>query len=543
MEVVFGDTLATATTFWGEKCLNCLTPPALQPGTVPVVFKHEHPTLGQGHQQQRQTIIPKQQIFFRYVDDRELQLYRVALGMLGQKLGNTDAFQIARQIMGGDPHSLWNLQNNFPCNGQQRHTAGTNTQGNSVVDLDVKMLALLNLMDLDESPRQPRFNNLRSPSGQTLLHLASSMGLTRLTAGLLARGASPNVHDKNGNTPLHLAALSGHTHVVRHLRLAGANPAVRNLRGFTPADLATSLEAHQAALIPDRHHRSRSVGSSPSIRRGRSSGSLNTFWDSSASTGFLIGSSDDSSDERAVSNAVNDVLEPVYYYPQSRRASSNLGRKASLYFSRSREGSIQPTGVLVPDEPEPQTESSRSFSPYAGLVAWRGQLVAQINQFHQSVNRAFPNLPALALPPMPALPDYQTYPMMRRITALVPHRSTTSWSTAIVRDSWDRLTGNSSPPAYEDLYPDGETDEGYIVKKSSMIQAAADTAADQHFERTDPSPSNSIVEDIGDVRIGWKSIPREQQEQLRMAHARKMKKIRSDGKLFFIWVGNATRLQ
>ena len=154
---------------------------------------------------------------------------------------------------------------------------------------------------------------------------------------------------------------------------------------------------------------------------------------------------------------------------------------------------------------------------------------------------AFPNLPALALPPMPTLPDYQTYPMMRRITSLVPHRPTTSWSTTIMRDGWDRLTGNSSPPPYEELYPDGETDEDYTTKKSSMIQAAADIVADRHFERSDPSPSNFVVQDIGDVRIGRKSIPREQQEQLRMAHARKMKRIRSDRNLFFIWVSDATR--
>jgi len=115
-----------------------------------------------------------------------------------------------------------------------------------------------------------------------------------------------------------------------------------------------------------------------------------------------------------------------------------------------------------------------------------------------------------------------------------------------MRDGWDRLTGNSSPPPYEELYPDGEpdgeTDEDYTTKKSSMIQAAADIVADRHFERSDPSPSNFVVQDIGDVRIGRKSIPREQQEQLRMAHARKMKRIRSDRNLFFIWVSDATRL-
>jgi hypothetical protein len=46
MEVVFGDTLATTTTFWGDKCLNCLTPPALQLTVIHIaeeqlLFGHE----------------------------------------------------------------------------------------------------------------------------------------------------------------------------------------------------------------------------------------------------------------------------------------------------------------------------------------------------------------------------------------------------------------------------------------------------------------------------------------------------------------------
>lgn len=109
MEVVFGDTLATTTTFWGDKCLKCLTPTALQPGLVSVVFKHEHPTFGQV--QQSQPLMPKQQLFFRYVDDRELQMYRLALNILGQKLGSrVDAFQTAKQIMGSGPANFFHMR-------------------------------------------------------------------------------------------------------------------------------------------------------------------------------------------------------------------------------------------------------------------------------------------------------------------------------------------------------------------------------------------------------------------------------------------------
>ncbi|KAL1969347.1 hypothetical protein VTN77DRAFT_9540 [Rasamsonia byssochlamydoides] len=528
MEVVFGDTLATTTTFWGDKCLNCLTPPALQPGLVPVVFKHEHPTFGQ-MQHQSQPIIPKQQHYFRYVDDRELQMYRLALGILGQKLRNpTDAFQTAQRIMGGDPSTLWAVQNDLQGgNGGQRQVPGLNAQGQTS-DLDSKMLTYLEFIDLDESPRAPKYN-MRSSAGQTLLHFASSLGLTRFVAGLLARGANPDVQDNNGHTPMHLAALSGHAHIVHRLRLAGANASARSIRGFTPADLATSLPAHQAALIPAHHYRSRSVGSSPSLRRRpSSSASLSSFWETSSASGSLNYAVDDDSDDSEQSDSEAN----------SRRSSMHQDTTPSLYYTQSREGSVQLESVHTPAEASTEEEDSSSFSPPAALVAWRNHLATQIHQFQQSVGRAFPNLPAL--PPMPALPDYQAYPMMRRISNLVPHRPGSSWSAK--EGWWDLLTGssaaaNSEPPAYEELYPHKETDEDHEVKKASLVAAAADAALDEHFEAKASSSRQTVVqEEIKDIRIGRKSISREQQEQLRQQQARKMKGLGSDRNLYFFWI-------
>lgn len=536
MEVVFGDTLATTTTFWGDKCLNCLTPPALQPGLVPVVFKHEHPTFGQPHQQ-NQPLIPKQQLFFRYVDDRELQMYRLALGILGQKLRSpADAFQTAQQIMGGDP-SIWNLQNDFQgsSGGHQRQVPGLSVQGKTS-DMDSKMLTYLEFLDLDDNPRAPKYN-MRCTTGQTLLHFASSLGLTRFVAGLLARGANPDVQDNNGNTPMHLAALSGHAHIVHRLRLAGANADARSIRDFSPADLATTLDAHQAALIPAQHYRSRSVGSSPSQRRrSHSSASLSSFWETSSSSGSLgyeVDDSDDSEDSEE-----NSEEDGAYYRTSSRRSSVQQDATVSLYYTRSREGTTPVDGVHTPTETA-EVEDTRSFS---ALVAWRNQLATQINQFQQSVGRAFPNLPAL--PPMPALPDYQVHPMMRRITNLVPHRPTTPWTAK--EGWWDLLTGNSSPnntepPAYEELYPHKEeSEEDLDAKKSSLFQAAADAAVDQHFEalesRASSSKPKSVKEEIKDIRIGRKTISLEQQEQLRQQQAQRMKGLGNDRNLYFFWV-------
>lgn len=543
MEVVFGDTLATTTTFWGDKCLNCLTPPALQPGLVSVVFKHEHPTFGQV--QQTQPLMPKQQLFFRYVDDRELQMYRLALNILGQKLGSqADAFQTAQQIMGSDPNAIFNMQKDAQggsSGGNQRQVPGMESQG-KLSDLDSKMLTYLEFIDLDDSPRPPRYNS-RSTTGQGLLHFAASLGLTRFIAGLLARGANPDVQDNSGNTPMHLAALHGHAHIVHRLRLAGASPSARSVRGFTPADLATTLPAHQAALLPSRHYRSRSVGSLTSRRRHSSSASLSSLWEVSSASGSM-GHAVDDSDELVDSEEVDSDEEDA----------------SPVFLSASRRSSMHQDAipsVVDAGEQRAAPDDARGFSPPAAVVAWRDQLAAQINHFQQSVANAFPNIPAL--PPMPALPDYQANQMMRRITNLVPHRPTAGdgW--------WDMFKGTATPsqtqqpPSYDELYPHEQDREAEDMKKSALLRAATEAALDQHFEAQTQSASASAStsaaasastsqrkpadkDDLKDITIGRKVISREQQKHLREHQARRMKGLGSDRNLYFFWVSHSTSL-
>ncbi|KAJ5975909.1 hypothetical protein N7481_009616 [Penicillium waksmanii] len=538
MEVVFGDTLATTTTFWGDKCLNCLTPPALQPGLVSVVFKHEHPTFGQV--QQAQPLMPKQQLFFRYVDDRELQMYRLALNILGQKLGSqADAFQTAQQIMGSDPNAFFNMQKDMQSGGSsgghQRQVPGMDSQG-KFSDLDSKMLTYLEFIDLDDSPRPARYNS-RSTTGQTLLHFAASLGLTRFVAGLLARGANPDVQDSTGNVPMHFAALHGHAHIVHRLRLIGANANARSVRGFTPADLATTLPAHQAALLPSRHYRSRSVGSLSSRRRHSSSASLNSLWEASSASGSLGHAVDDSEDLDDSEELDSDDSEAPLFFSSSRRSSMH-------------QDAIPP---VVDAGEQPAAPDTRGFSPPAAIVAWQNHLTAQIHQFQQSVSNAFPNMPAL--PPMPALPDYQANQMMRRITNLVPQRPATrgdGW--------WDYLKGNAAPaqnlpPSYDELYPHQQNKENEVseMKKSALLQAATEAALDQHFETqsnvasssasasastviAQAQPAQIVKDDLKDITIGSKVISREQQKHLREHQARRMKGLGSDRNLYFIWI-------
>jgi IPT/TIG domain len=104
LEVMFGDTDATTTTFWGEKCLNCITPPALQPGTVAVVFKHEHRQYSSTLQQSQ-----TRHILFTYIDDREVEMYRLALKTVGKQMlhPTEDPYSAAQQLLGGPSPSFW----------------------------------------------------------------------------------------------------------------------------------------------------------------------------------------------------------------------------------------------------------------------------------------------------------------------------------------------------------------------------------------------------------------------------------------------------
>jgi hypothetical protein len=155
------------------------------------------------------------------------------------------------------------------------------------------------------------------------------------------------------------------------------------------------------------------------------------------------------------------------------------------------------------------------------------------------------NLPNL--PQMPTLPDYQAYlptnPMVRRISNLVGNRQDSTTKEQDYR-WWDLFSSTipAAPPAYEDIFPQGDVD----TKRASAAQAAADTVADNKcaeiFDLTEAESSTMAGQKkrpvvVGTVRIGQNhTVTREQQDQLRLAHAKKVKKLRSDRNLFFIWV-------
>lgn len=524
LEVVFGDVEATTTTFWGDKVLMCLTPPAHQAGSVPVMLKHDHPLYSQRPRQNQ-----SRQSVFTYVDDNELNIYKLAMRTLGPGLiqPTDDPMSAAQQLLSG-ASGPWGMQGPGPTfnAGIQHQTTTHRTAKN--VELETNMLRFLNILDAVSDSR--RNLELDLPSGQTLLHLASFLGLTRLVVGLLLRGANFNSLDRNGNTPMHLAALRGHYHIVNRLKLAGADNKIRSLRNFTPADMASSLLTRKAAVMPRHHYRARSAGGTPLGLQSR----MNSFTSLEPST---IDHAQDPSDVSDGETSL-DSFAGLQKRTSVEASSQALGLQPGL---RQLGPSCTPSRrqsdhELVPlhqiERPEPMNDATALASPAAQMLAWRDQIIAQIHQYQQNTQHLLLNLPSLPnLANLPTIPDYQTHPMVRRVSSLFPQRNASQPAAGQSNKEswWESFTGSpqasGAPPAYEDLYPSHKTDEDIHIKKQSAAQAAADAAIDRHFEQSSTT-----------ISVGTSEPSTTTRTELRIAPRRELQQTENGRKLFLIWV-------
>ena len=255
LEVIFGAAIAPTTTNWGSKCLVCTLPPCNEEMSVRVRLLDRFQQAQLDHQPP---------VHFRYIDDNKQQLMELALAFLNNKYTgrDEDGEDVARNIL----NSVASSNGGAGQAGAALAGSMSNAELLRSMDLEASIMGCLDLVDIAESPFATQINRQR-PNGQSMLHYSASLGYLRLLAGLLARGADPDLRDNGGFTPMHMAALNGHLHIIRKLRSSGGDPTLRSLRGATPADVAVSNEVREFASNPDHHMRSRSAGATMTSRQ------------------------------------------------------------------------------------------------------------------------------------------------------------------------------------------------------------------------------------------------------------------------------------
>ncbi|KAJ2905136.1 hypothetical protein MKZ38_006213 [Zalerion maritima] len=553
LEVMFGDQRATTTTFWGETSLVCLLPPSTIAGTVYVTFKQQMAAA------QAFPTMTKQQPIFKYIDDDEQQLIRSALAVLGQKMTGKmeDARELARRIL-GDGNS-WGASGGSGSAPSQSGGGGFSTLSFSTAT-ETQLLKVLELIDLDDSTHKCRLN-LRRTTGQTMLHLACALGLHRLVAGLISRGANPDSRDKGGFTPMHLAAMNSHLEIVRRLVSAGGDPTMRSLSGLTPANMAPCKMARSIRKI-ERFARSRRGGSLHS--RANSATSLRSLWEGPSASSS---SPTDYSDEPGSDTDSQESPEYSSHYNSSSEAEDmDDGQILGL---RRRSVHTRSGSQVAPHPSRPKTSGAGNDelglpSPSATMAAWKEQMATQLQQFQQAVAGPFQSIAQFPnLPVFPTLQDYQVYLAslqgMRRLAGLMPNivrpGSSPNEHPSNPADGkwWDSLFPSPAPPAYEDLYPRADLDK----KQASAAQAAAEAEADlkcsdlyddeaEEFLSDSSyslSPSEASTPQVEKrqlpalLQIGRRhAITQEQRENLQQLHSEKLVRCSNDRKLFFIWI-------
>lgn len=531
LQVMFGETLATTTTYWGETSLVCLLPPASLPGPVTVRFVHNYAQIDSRPS--------RQQRYFTYLDDEDREVIKDMLTTIVNKITGRmeNTGEIMRKMRSGtlfgpDSQGGYGMANgnSMVAHAAVQHMKASDPNSGVVdpADLETWLLRCLDLIDLDDSPF-PAHLNITGHNGQTMLHLGASLGFYRFVSALLARGAHPDLRDKNGMSPMHLASLNNRSQIVRKLRSAGGDPTLRSLRGYTPAEMASTKEMGYLIDALERSSWSQSARITLNSRKSRSSSfaSLCSLWDRSMSESVALDSF--SPDESDVTVSSDDGA------PSD---ASHIGGPSKLWV-RSRRNSTTEDKIFLKDGTSDDPAGNDHFLAAAtAWSAWRDQIATQVQQLQQSMHRTLPNLPMPTLPPMPNLPDYQDYPMMRRISSLVPQR----YPLFAPRDSkdndyhwWELLRGTTAPPPYEQLYPHEMQHPSDITKdfaRSSPGNAVVTENPSIAFKHG-CSGNSSVIENFG---IGGPSLTAQQREELMTAHATKVRRLQNDRHLLFLWV-------
>jgi hypothetical protein len=473
---------------------------------------------------------------FRYIDDTDQQLFETCVRVLSEKeLGaGVDHRTYAHQVIN---KAFVQASGGFGSS----QSLGFDLNMLASSEKEDILLSILNKIDQNDSPFEPNFD-LQQKNGATMLSLACALGYNRLVAGLLARGADPDLADYSGFTPLMIGAMNGQVHVVRRLILKGADATRRSLNGYVAVDLATSTEI-LAALRRVRHHfRSSSAGTLPFRSRNNSATSTRSLWgppSSSASSSIFT-----TEDESAVESDDDDDDDDPIAAPNPVLLRS---RRNSMTLPYSRRGSaVSPGGDnhLIPTASA--DADAGILYPYAVMAAWRENLAAQIQIFQQNAAWTLPNIQ------LPALPlQEQHFPSWRRLSALVPNRSTFLSSQATpIPDGEDHEEDSEStvspPPAYGEIFPEN-ADMPLDVKPPELILSSAEIptspqsagqSSTSHAQSSQTTRRQGLqrTRKRSTLKIGKGVISEEQVAEIRQLRKESLTCARDDRNLWYIWV-------
>lgn len=509
LSILFGDIHATVSLHHSATCIVCILPPITQACVVEVRCNYDY--LG---------LPPGRKVYFKYFDNDEAQLIKLALTILHHKTTGEieDAGAIARKMV--ELAQKERMQQNvtlLEAGGQLPQANSWDHDLTDAINVEARLLRLLDMIDLDDSINQPRFNK-RNSNGHTMLHLSASLGFKFLTAALLARGANPDLRDKNGMSSMHMASLNNHAKILLKLRSVGGDSTLRSLRGYTPLDFAlTEGVRNVITTVLEGYSPSSSFASTQPPRRAHSGSRSPGFRSRSKQT--LEALTKDVSDTSTQSQAANlaSGLSPAFSPKRTRSSRNSTSTKPPFPIIRS-------SGY--------QAGNERFFAAMAAWSVWRDQLTNQLQQLQQSIHRTFPNLPTPNFPPIPNLPGYQDITVVRLLLGLVPQINLSS----IARDSkdhdyhwWDLLRGSTAPPPYEELYPGDKIWDGALTDATAM-QMDVNGPSDLRYRRGAAYESSSVL-NISNARL-----TSHEQRSLMSAHEMKIKRLRSDRNLFFFWV-------
>ncbi|CCM01921.1 uncharacterized protein FIBRA_03993 [Fibroporia radiculosa] len=533
LNCVFGGAISSSTQRWSDNTLVCLLPPSTNPGSVPVWFD--------GMAKEEDGTAP---CIFTYKDETDRALMELALQVVGLKMTGKieDARNVAMRIV-GNPDSdtsgstaqvdnAMQLANTVESTPDFRRLLVSRTRNNG--DFERVLLEFLSVIDVPiDGPTESLSPSIsyRSPSGQTLLHLATMAKFPALAKFLVSHNIDIDARDKNGCTALFVAALVQSTDCARVLVEAGAALDIVNALGKTPAEVAPN-GFFDFALIDSGSENGRSYGHEDEEEAA---------W----------GDAEEEEED-------NIRTKSMTWYRDGRK--STLRKRRSCHTLRNADSKLQPVSPVQPDEkifeaglPDEKQVASFMETFSRTLAQW------------QTPQGMIPNFPLLHLPAIPAWNALSQMPAVFPVFVPMPALSAlwgerraegkrtdedeksvnTSPMIQEWRAFWEKwLTQSAMPPQQGENVTGAPAEQSEDVTDAPPAYSPRDSdpvvLSSKHVDDT-PSASATTQDSEPDqsvIRISYDSLPiREQDVQThaqRSAH--KSSRKQHDRMLILFWI-------